>query len=205
MPSPVLPCRLPLLPVLAVALSAALLLPAAPAAADTPEAERPRWAATLYGGPIATNDTSDILLEGTLRYRGPWVVMGALRRDVFDLSDSVSVVLEGQAGQHFNSSNHQELNALYGLTWRWDGGSLTGLHGLSYATKVPRFVQEEDDPNGNPSQWMSYLGGELAFDLPGRERTAAVFRYHHRSSMFGTFPGVQDEMNLFALGLQMRF
>ena len=51
---------------------------------------------------------------------------------------------------------------------------------------------------------LHYFGPEIALALPSHPHTELVFRFHHRSGVFGTFGSVREGSNVIAIGIRIR-
>lgn len=78
--------------------------------------------------------------------------------------------------------------------------------GPDYVTRLPRVERGTDlRPEPNRSRVLNFFSPELTVALPSAPQHEVVFRYMHRSGIFGTFNGVYEGGNSFAVGYRFRF
>ena len=164
------------------------------------------WAVSVFGGPVTHSETSEIFLEGEADFNKGGAMVLALSKNLTTLGDGFGLEIEGQIAQHFGANlDYQELNLLLGLRFSdfpWSDELPTSIAifvGPSYATAPPRL-----DPQ-DKTQWLNYLGAELALAIPSAPQWSAILRYHHRSSVFGLYPGTRDESTMFGVGTKYCF
>ncbi len=164
------------------------------------------WALSLFGGPVTHTRSSKIFLHGNADFNSGGALVLALSKGLLPLGDGFSLEAEGQVAQHVDRTpHHQELNLVLGLRFSdfpWIDEVPTSFAifaGPSYATSPPKFEPQEK------TQWLNYLGAELAVAVPSAPQWSAILRYHHRSSAFGLYPGTRDESSMFGVGGKYRF
>jgi hypothetical protein len=188
-----------------------LLVPTAPAGADT------------KGRSVSTHKASAITFSvsgyanGQLKsiWESPfsdWTrsnfIGTAVSREFAQTGRYLSWELEGQAIKHFGKQDHIEFTGAVAARWKlfpWNDFIVTTTavgEGLSYATEIPNVEKRK---NRNESKLLNYIFIELTFALPSEPDVALVARLHHRSGVFGLFNGVRDGSNFLGAGLRWRF
>lgn len=188
----------------ALALAAgALLLGAGPAA----PAEPTKWFATGYGGVISRGNLGETGLFG-VGAEGSYLLALTGGRRLGRMWGVIDWELEGQVVKHFVRQTHWEFNGLVVARWLpfpWDGVVDTSLavgEGVSFASRVPAL---EDERHHHSAKVLDYLLFELAAALPSSPQWSVIARIHHRSGAWGTFNGVHEGSNFWALGLRRDF
>ena len=74
--------------------------------------------------------------------------------------------------------------------------------GLDYISKLP---PAETRPGDSTSHVLHYFSPEITFAHPQYKQHELIFRYHHRSGVFGTFNNVWGGSNVLALGYRYRY
>lgn len=176
------------------------------------------WAVTFFGGPLTTQNTTQMLRGIHFENSGIVALAGSKTLgSVWD--DQLSFEFEAQAVQHVGKQNHLELNPIVIIArWKcfpWNHVLPTTFaigDGLSIATKLPKLEERREGPKrifrkdkSNASQVLNMVMAELTLALPQYPKWAFVARYHHRSGMFGVFDGVHDASTAFAAGFKYRF
>lgn len=92
-----------------------------------------------------------------------------------------------------------------GLPWNDKIYTTLGVNtGLSYLTDISEFERGRDS-DGQASEFLHYMGPEVTFADPDNKDLELVFRYHHRSGVFGLFDGVVSGSTFISAGIRMRF
>jgi len=170
------------------------------------------WAVTVYSGPITSQDTSKIFLNGKAKFEGSAILALAVAKKFGSVWDNaLDFELETQAVQHFGGQNHFEFNPIaLVLRWKcfpWNRTLPTTFalgDGISIATKTPK-IEINPKKKASGAKVLNYVMGEVTFSLPEHPNWALVARYHHRSGAFGLFNGVHDASTVFAAGLKYWF
>lgn len=189
-------------------------------AVDAPDdnSETFKWlrkcSVTLYGGQLDTADLSHLFYSGGLQPSS--IVALAISREFARWSKYVAWEVEGEGVKHFSQSNRSlydssacELDvALVGrwLYFPWNNYVVTTFavgDGLSYATG--KLLFEPSNPQ-NAQHLLDYLLFELTFALPKFPHWSIVTRIHHRSGVYGLFPGdVLQGSNFVCTGVKYSF
>lgn len=76
--------------------------------------------------------------------------------------------------------------------------------GLNWASEVTG-VEQERARDGEGSQLMHFFSPEVTFAAPSRPNVELVFRFHHRSGVFGLVSDAWGGAQYAAVGLRVRF
>jgi hypothetical protein len=177
---------------------------------QTPTVSDPRWAVTVLAGASAGEDRLVELMTSPWNgdFRDDYFIGGALSRKLARFWTYFSVETELGVGGRLGHTNAGELwGAVY---FRFDGFPWNNVvhttaavsTGLDYISKLPA---AETHPGDATSHVLHYFSPELTFALPQFKYHELVFRYHHRSGVFGTFNNVWGGSNVLALGYRYRF
>ncbi len=183
---------------------ALILAPALTRAADTASSIN-KYAITIFGGKLSTQDWENSLRVGDLS--GSNLVAGALGWTFARTDDrSASFELEGETVKHFGKQYNWEINLLVAGRWHrfpWSdrvGTSLAFGIGPSYATELPKY---EVELNGTSEQLL--VGWFLEVTLgPPKGNLALSLRLHHRSTGFGLL-GEDGGYNALTAGIRYQF
>jgi hypothetical protein len=157
-----------------------------------------------------SNELEDVGVVGAMySYR-----LGALS-DVFGLSSNYftdHVTVETEAGGAFRFGNEDMGELWTGLYVRYDGffwndtvyTTLAVNTGLSLLSAESEFERGRDS-NGKNQRLLHYMGPELSFANPDNKNLELIFRYHHRSGVFGLFDGVVSGSTFLSSGVRVRF
>jgi len=170
------------------------------------------WGATVYSGPITSQNNSNIFFRRQFTYEGTAILAFAAAKKLVNLLDNrLDFEFETQLVQHFGGQTHIEINpAVLIARWKafpWNATLPTTIavgDGLSIATRVPKIELARRGVKYT-SRVLNYLMAEVTLSLPCYPQWAVVARYHHRSGIFGTFFGVHDASTAFAAGLKYWF
>jgi hypothetical protein len=180
------------------------LLGQAPAVSD------PKWAITILAGTSAGDDKLAQLMASPWNgdFRDDYFVGGALSRKLARFWTYFLIEAElGVGGRFGNTDAGEAWGAIY---FRFDGFPWNGLvfttaavsTGLNYLSKLPPAETHPGDPT---SHVLHYFSPEFTLAHPQFKMHELVFRYHHRSGVFGTFNNVWGGSNVFALGYRYRY
>jgi len=206
-------------------LAAALLLAAGTLAAPGADAQEPEaairaavdarpYAATLYvGSSVADGKLRDLVFAP---WSGTWgddtLVGGSLSRRLARFWTFVMLDVEAGGLYRFGDTEGGEFwGALYlrydGFPWTRYLYTTAGISmGFDYVTRLPVVERGTDArPEPHQSHWLNYFSPEITLALPEAPQHEAVFRYIHRSGIFGTFNGVYEGANAFMIGYRYRF
>ncbi len=168
------------------------------------------WAVTVFGGPL-TSQTSSRIISGA-DFEGSWILAAAVSKELGRVyKDLLGFELEFLGAQHFGKQDHFELDPIaFIIRWRgfpWNNVLPTTLaigDGISIATSKPK-LEVKRRGKSESAQTLNYVMAEATFSMPSLPQWALVFRYHHRSGMFGVFHGVHDASTAFAGGIKYWF
>jgi hypothetical protein len=219
---------LPCLPRLGgtAALAAAVI---AALAGATPAAASPDWvewrplsgpcagdcAAAIYGGWYVEQSMTEVLItEPKLpffwTYAGDHLVATTLSRRVATLWGRVDVEPEVGIGQRFGEQDETEAWAAAFFRWRgfpWDRWLVTTAAvstGLNYATAVSE-VERERARDDRGDRLMHFFSPEITFAAPNRPNVELLFRFHHRSGVWGLVSDAWGGAQYGTVGLRVRF
>jgi len=123
-------------------------------------------------------------------------------------------MLDGELGGTYAFGQTQGAAFWAALYLRYDGFPWTeylyttfGLSmGPNYVTRLPQPERGTNlRPEPNQSRWLNFFSPEFTVALPRAPQYEVAFRYMHRSGIFGTFNGVYEGSNSFAVGFRYRF
>lgn len=214
-------CRIAAL--IAAALLLLLLLPAGAAAGGEP-AQRPRFfgpcdgdcAITFYGGPFIEDSMADILLKSpepplTWDYRGDdGIIAVAMSRRLATILGQIDLEPELGFGQRIGRQNEREIWAALFARYRgfpWDDHVVTTMAlstGFNYATGISAVERERAEP-ASGARLLHFFSPEVTFAHPGRPDVELVFRFHHRSGVFGLVSDTRGGAHYGTVGLRFRF
>jgi hypothetical protein len=182
-------------------------------------------ALSLYGGKEVTSSMERIFLvkhpptpAWDWRWRSTYLAAGAFSRRLVGFSNLISIEPELGVGQRFGQMHATELWAALNFRWVWFPWnryvktSIGLSDGISFTTKLD---QKERLISGyriegnrlvlTGSQWLNFFTPELTLALPQYPDHELLFRFHHRSGIYGrindTFSGAQ----FFSVGYRARF
>lgn len=93
----------------------------------------------------------------------------------------------------------------HGFPWdRWLVTTVAASTGLNWASGVTE-VEQERAHDSEGSQLMHFLAPEITFALPSRPDTELLFRFHHRSGVFGLVSDAWGGAQYATIGLRFRF
>ena len=181
------------------------------AAEETPEY---KWAVTVYGGQFINNNLLDFGSYFTHpEWRNVDLFSLAISRELYNFRKYASLEIEGEIGKYishrsgpFWASEPVEFDGALDLRWcyfPWNKYVRTSFaigNGLSYVTE--RLVFEEYTPGGS-RRLLDYVMCELSVGIPRFPNWDIVARLHHRSGIFGLFPGDNKEgSNFICFGIR---
>jgi hypothetical protein len=174
-----------------------------------PIASEPQWAATLLFGVSAGDDRLLEILSApwSAHLRQDYFIGGALSRRLGRFFDHFMIEAEiGQGGRPGETNSYEVWGALF---LRYDGffwnnilyTTIAVSTGVNYMTALP--LAETHEPKS--AHLLHYLAPEITFALPEYRNHELVFRYHHRSGVFGLFSNVWGGSNVITGGYRYRF
>jgi hypothetical protein len=194
------------------------------AAARAEEVERGgKHSLAVFGGPVTdTNFTESVFAPWSNDIRNIGVVGAAYNYRYGTLNEVFSadlpaafgdhVLLESEVGGSYRFGNEKLGEGWIGLYLRYDGffwndtvyTTLALNTGLSVLTEESEFERGRDS-NSKNNILLHYMGPELTFASPDNKNLEVLFRYHHRSGVFGLFDGVVSGSTFLSTGLRYRF
>jgi hypothetical protein len=173
-----------------------------------------KYSVTLYGGQLDTANLAQIFYSG--RFEPSSMVALAISREFARWSRYVAWEVDGEGVKHFSQSNERFYEsspwefdaALVGrwLYFPWNKYVVTTFavgEGLSYATG--KLLFEPTNPQ-NAQHLLDYMLFELTFALPQFQHWSIVTRIHHRSGVYGLFPGdIHEGSNFLCTGVKYTF
>lgn len=174
---------------------------------------------SVYGGILTPQAASELYMGPTSFEDQSMVALSVIREllsvgETFGVSWLEPLILEaeGIGAYHWGSwpeaQDHGEFVAALNLRWThfpWKRYLLTTVafgEGLSYATALPEY---EVKIINNSNQLLNYLMLEATFAHPDLPAVALMFRWHHRSGIFGLINDVSGGANFFTTGLRYSF
>jgi hypothetical protein len=122
----------------------------------------------------------------------------------------VDVEPEIGIGRRFGAQDETEIWGAVFFRYRgfpWDDVVTTSVAfstGLNYATGVSR-VERDRARRGDGDRWMHLFSPEITFALPRRPEAELMFRFHHRSGVFGLVSDAWGGAQYGTIGLRVRF
>lgn len=202
-------------------LGAAVMLPLLPASGG---AWSPRelvapcagdCAVAIYTGRYVEDSMNDVLLVDpkpptSWTYDDDRIVALAVSREAGSFAGHLFLEPELGIAQRFGAQDEIELwGALFfryrGFPWdRWVTTSVALSTGWNYATGVSE-SEKDRNQNDEGSRWLHFFSPEVTFALPQRPDMELMFRFHHRSGIFGLINGAQGGSQYGTVGIRVRF
>lgn len=171
-------------------------------------------AVALYGGNYVENSMGEVLvtdpeLPFTWDYQEDHFIGTAISRDVgqlwrFRLEPEVGI------GQRFGQQSATEVWGALFFRYRgfpWDDVVTTTIAfstGLNWASEVTA-IEQERAKDGEGSQVMHFFSPEVTLALPQAPDVELMFRFHHRSGVFGIVSDAFGGAQYGTVGLRVRF
>ncbi len=146
----------------------------------------------------------------TWDYGGDHIIGTAVSRRIATLWSHVDVEPELGIAQRFGEQDETEFWGAFYFRYRgfpWDRRIVTTVAvstGMNYATDISD-VEKDRANDGDGSRWMHYFGPEITFALPSRPNYELLFRFHHRSGVFGLVSDAWGGAQYGTIGLRVRF
>ena len=167
----------------------------------------------VYGGPYVDDTMTDLVTDprspGSWEYRDDFLVAVAVSRDAARFG-RLHLEPELGLGQRVGQQHETEIWAALFFRYRgfpWDDVLTTTVAvstGLNYATGVSELERERArDDEG--SRLMHFFSPEITFALPSRPDRELLFRFHHRSGVFGLVSDAWGGAQYLTVGLRFRF
>ncbi len=201
---------------------AALLVPPAAAGERNPTGWRlfspcaDNCAVAVFAGPHVDNSMADVLFKApelpfTWDYRSDDHLVGVtFSRHAATLFGHVDLEPEIGLGQRLGRQDETEVwTALYARYrgFPWDHIVTTTIAasiGFSYASDVSE-VEESRAGEAQGDRLLHYFSPEITFALPDRPDIELLFRFHHRSGVFGIVSDARGGAHYGTVGLRFRF
>ncbi|MBA3326031.1 MAG: hypothetical protein H0T41_12450 [Rhodobacteraceae bacterium] len=172
-------------------------------------------AAAIYGGWAIENSMSQVFLTApeppsSWDYKRDHLVATTISRRIATLWARVDVEPELGLGQRFGEQDETEIWGAVFLRYRgfpWDRAVVTSAAlstGFNYASAVSE-EEVERARDGKGSRWMHFFSPEITFALPRSPQVELLFRFHHRSGVFGLVSDAWGGAQYGAIGLRVRF
>ncbi len=135
----------------------------------------------------------------------------AVDRKLFYLGYDISLAAEGQVTQYF--FGHENTTFAFGLglqcnkLFGFENTSMSVYDGPSFALDPP-YTSIGYKGHVWPAlrkKFLNFVSMEVAVRLSEQSKWDAVFRFYHRSGMFGVYSDGDDDGVMFGLGIRRRF
>jgi hypothetical protein len=174
-----------------------------------------RCGTAIYFGTYVQDAMSKVLVgEPTFptqwRYENDHLVATAVTRRIARLWGHVDVEPEVGIGQRYGKQDETEVWGAFFFRYRgfpWDDVVTTSFAvstGFNYATDVSE-VEQDRARDGEGSQIMHFFAPEITFALPRHPQYELLFRFHHRSGVFGLVSDAWGGAQYGSVGLRWRF
>lgn len=143
-------------------------------------------------------------------FAGDHLVATTLSRRIATLWGRVDVEPEIGLGQRWGDQDETEVWGAAFLRWRgfpWDDRLVTTAAvstGLNYATGVSD-KERERARDGEGDRLMHFFSPEITFALPQAPNTELLFRFHHRSGVWGLVSDAWGGAQYGTVGVRVRF
>jgi hypothetical protein len=172
-------------------------------------------AVAVYGGSYVKNSMGQVLVEEpetpfTWTYLDDYLIATAISRRAGTLWGHVDLEPEIGIGQRFGIQDETEVWAALYFRYRgfpWDKYLTTSIAistGLNYATGVSE-VEKARAKDGEGSRLMHFFSPEITFALPSAPNSELLFRFHHRSGVFGIVSDAFGGAQYGTVGFRVRF
>lgn len=171
-------------------------------------------AVALYGGNYVQNSMGQVLVTSpelpfTWDYREDHFIGTTVSRDTgqlwrFRLEPEIGI------GQRFGQQSATEVWGALFFRYRgfpWDDTLTTTIAfstGLNWASEVTA-IERERAKDGEGSRLMHYFSPEITLALPQAPNAELMFRFHHRSGVFGLVSDAFGGAQYGTIGLRLRF
>lgn len=179
-------------------------------AGDTSFAERDPWSVTVYAGPSTDKYFGAVFTSGNMHPTS--VLFGAtINRRLLYLGHDIWLGSEAQIAQYWFGHHDTEFGAGPGLLINEPFGiprtALSFYDGPSWDTDPADKAVGYGNKvfNAQRQQFLNYIDIEYAVALSPTGKWDGVFRFFHRSGMFGVYSVGDDAGLAFGLGVRYRF
>jgi hypothetical protein len=172
--------------------------------------------AAVYGGREVTTPMSSVFLIHNPV--APWndqtgnggVVATAMARRFATLFGALD--LEAEAGLDQRLGDMHATSVWFAVDFRWTrfpwNDIVTTTIALSDGPSMASQIDTEErlrSQNGRGSDLLNYASPEITFALPDHPEDELVFRYQHRSGIFGVINGVDEASSFACIGFRRLF
>ncbi len=172
-------------------------------------------ATAVYGGRYVENSMSQVLVSDpelpfSWTYADDHLIAGTVSRRIASLWDRVDIEPEVGIGQRFGKQHETEVWGAFFVRYRgfpwdpWVPTSLAVSTGFNYASGVSD-IESARARDGEGSRLMHYFSPEITVGLPGMRDREILFRFHHRSGVFGLVSDAWGGAQYGTVGLRWRF
>lgn len=173
-------------------------------------------AVSVLAGPFVDESMADVLYKApevpfTWDYRSDdWLVGVAVSRHAATMFGQIDLEPEIGIARRLGRQNETEVWAALYARYRgfpWDEVVTTTAAlstGFSYATDVSE-VEIDRAGEGEADRLLHYFSPEITFALPRRPDLELVFRFHHRSGVFGIVSDARGGAHYGTVGIRFRF
>ena len=182
-------------------------------------------AISLYGGKEVTTSMERIFfvkyppkLLPDWNWRGTYIAAATFSRRLVSFMDVLSIEPEFGIGQRFGQMHATEFWGVFNIRWiafPWNNYIKTSIglaDGLSVTTKVDSKERLLNNRKvvGNKlvftgSNVMNFFTPELTLALPQYPDYELLFRFHHRSGVYGLINDTHAGAQFYTVGLRARF
>lgn len=171
--------------------------------------------AAAYGGKYVDNGMAQVLFTDpetplTWRYDDDYIVAAAASRRIATLWRRVDVEPEVGLGQRFGEQSETEVWGAFFLRYRgfpWDARLVTTA-AVSTGLNVASGVSDKEDARaggGGGARLMHFFAPEITLALPRAPQYELLFRFHHRSGVFGLLNDAGGGAQYATVGVRVRF
>jgi hypothetical protein len=168
-----------------------------------------------YVGPHVSDSMSDLLIfepqtPVTWDYDRDYIAAVAVSRVAGTFRKRLSFEPELGLGQRSGYQDETEIWGALFLRYRgfpWDEVLTTSVAistGLNWASGISD-VERDRAKDETGAQWMHFFSPEVTFALPSHPDLEVLFRFHHRSGVFGLINDAHGGAQYATVGLRLRF
>lgn len=172
-------------------------------------------AVSVYSGALVEQGMTKVLVgepsfPTEWDYAEDYIVATALSRRLVTLWNHLDVEPEIGVGRRFGEQDETEVWAAFFLRYRgfpWDDHVVTSFAvstGFNYASAISD-VEQDRARDDKGSQLMHFFSPEITFALPRHPQYELLFRFHHRSGVFGLVSDAWGGAQYGTVGLRWRF
>lgn len=171
----------------------------------------------VYGGREVTTNMTSVFLLGDDPV-APWharvgnagIIAGNFSRRVLTMLNMIDLEAEIGIGQRFGDMHATEGWVAVDFRWTyfpWNQYVRTTIalaEGGSYASEIDLEERRRAD-NNKGSNYLNFFSPEMTFALPDMPNDELLFRFQHRSGVFGLINGVYGGSSFATVGYRHRF